>query len=212
MLYSEEKKFVYIAVPKTGTTSFEREMQRIDPSILRNHIKMPNGKIVPVNKHITLKKVQALLGPKAREYRYFGFFRNPIDHTISKYFYYTTGRGYKRFKEGKIGVPSLGAKVRFAQFTPRPLWFLIYPLKPQVSFIEDDAGEIALDFCGLTENLDMDICEFLRIAGYRDVKHKLEHLNSAPRRAFTPFERKLIETVVKCRLSKDFTFYEQLRQ
>lgn len=211
MLFSEEKKFVYIAVPKTGTTSLEQELKRIDPLILRNHIVLPDGRTQRVNKHITLKQVQALLGPKAGDYRYFGFVREPIDHTISKYFYYTTGRGYERFREGKIGTRALGLKVRFSRLIPRPLWFLFYPLNLQVSFIKDNSGNVALDFCGRTERLDSDMTELLHVAGYSDVTHQLRRLNSAPRREFGTRERSFIESILQIRLKEDLSFYATIR-
>lgn len=73
MLSAESKEFAFSAVPKSGTTSIELEMRRLDPNILRNEMVLPDGSIRPVNKHITLRKPQENLGPLAGEYRYVAF-------------------------------------------------------------------------------------------------------------------------------------------
>lgn len=211
MLFSEARKFVYIAVPKTATTSVERELQRIDPDILRNQLILPSGKICPVSKHINLVKVQSLLGEKASEYKYFGFIRDPLDHVISRYFYYTTGRGYRRYKEGKIGSWTLRYKVSFSRLIPRPLWFMLYPLRQQTGFFRDQYGRMALDFCGRVDRLDSDFEVMLRQAGYDCLAHhQLPRFNVAPRDEIGPLEKRFIKAVVKTRLRDDIAFYKHV--
>lgn len=213
MLFFEARKFVYIAVPKTGTTSVEQEMQRIDPDILRNHVVLPSGEVRRVNKHIALAEVQALLGDKASEYKYFGFVREPVDHVISRYYYYARGRARQNFETRAISkrrLPMRAAKVWFARFVPRPLWFILYPLRQQTFFLRDQRGRIAVDFCGRMDRLKSDLEAMLRRAGYASSEHQLDRLNVAPRDEIGQFEQRLIAAVVKWRLRDDIAFYKHL--
>lgn len=213
MLFSETKKFVFIAVPKTGTTSIELEMRRLDPDILRNEMVFPDGSIRKVNKHITLRDVQKILGNKASEYRYFAFMREPVDHTISRYYYYANGRGRQRYESRAVRkgrLPSLGAKVWFARLVPRPLWFVLYPLRQQTAFIRNREGRIALDFCGRVDRLHEDLTDMLRHAGYENTTHEVPHLNIAPRNPIGRLEQRFIRAVLDRRLKSDLAFFKEL--
>lgn len=213
MLFSEARKFVFIAVPKTGTTSIELEMRRLDPEILRNEMVLPDGNTRRVNKHITLREVQRILGDKADEYRYFGFVREPVDHAISRYHYYAIGRGRERFEARAIRkgrLPSLGVKVWFARLVPRPLWFVLYPVRQQTAFVRNREGRIALDFCGRVDRLHEDLTEMLRRAGYENSAHEVPHLNIAPRSPIGRLEYKFIRAVLYRRLKSDLAFFKEL--
>lgn len=214
MLFSQSKKFVFIAVPKTGTTSIEQELRRIDPDILRNKMVFPDGTIRPVNKHITLRDAQAILGEAAGDYRYFAFVREPFDHSISRYHYYANGRGYERFKKRSVSashLPALGLRVYFARLVPRVCWFLMYPLRHQTAYISDRDGRIALDFCGTLDALDRDLSTMLDMAGYPDTSHEVPHLNIAPRSAISPLEERFLRSVLGWRLRADFNFFSALQ-
>lgn len=213
MLFSQEKKFVFIAVPKTGTTSLEQELRRLDPDILRNKIVFPDGIIRKVNKHITLREVKKILGNNANQYLYFAFVREPIDHTISRYYFFKNGRARKRYESGSVRKERraiLGAKVWFARIVPRPCWFLLYPLGLQTKFISNLDDRIELDFCGRFDRLNEDFSEMLRRAGYDDIKHNMPHLNNARRKDIGGLEIKFISEVLKRRLNIDLQFYQDL--
>lgn len=212
MRFSEAYKFVYIAVPRTGTTAVEKEIQRIDPGVLRNHVILPSGEVRRVNKHINVANVQALLGEKSSEYKYFGFIREPVDQVISRYFYYSKGRSYQRYKDGLIGSWTLRYKLPFSRLMPRPLWFVFYPFRKQTAFLRDQHGHIPLDFCGRADRLDNDLEKMPRRAGYTEFEHQLTRLNVAPRDEIGALEKRFIKTVVKLRLQDDIAFYRNLEE
>ena len=212
MLFSAEKKFVFIAVPKTGTTSVEQAWTEFDPSVLRNHLLLPNGQLVQVNKHISLRQVRHLLGKSARQYKFFAFLREPLDHTLSRYFYYANGRGFQRYKRGTIGKWTLGPKVVFTRLIPRSLWFLFYPLRTQIKSVVDEQGSVALSFCGRFSELNADFCKMISLAGYKKRPKQLSKTNAATRDTLSEAELKWLSFVVRTRLKPDVEFFERLQK
>ncbi len=90
MILSHLHKFIYIAVPKTGTTSVHRHIELmklggVEVYNLGNENKLPKG--VKFRKHITAldlkKKVHAF-----DQYFKFTFVRNPYCYAVSWTYYY----------------------------------------------------------------------------------------------------------------------------
>ena len=75
MIISSEKKFIFVAIPKTGTSSIEKALGKYSDTELEN------GKV----KHLLLKNVEDLLD---KPYYKFCFFRNPWDRMVSLYHYH----------------------------------------------------------------------------------------------------------------------------
>ena len=79
MIVSSEKKFIFAAVPKTGSSSIERVLSKYNDDELNE--RAPDGVI----KHKKLGKMHRLLD---RPYYKFCFFRNPWDRAVSFYHYH----------------------------------------------------------------------------------------------------------------------------
>ncbi len=87
MIISHDNKFIFIAIPKTGTTSLQE--------VLKNKLKGSKYKIytsnIPKNgftKHMTITEVKNLIDKqKFNSYLKFAFVRNPYDIVVSWYTY-----------------------------------------------------------------------------------------------------------------------------
>lgn len=75
MIVSTEKKFIFAAIPKTGTSSIEKVLGKYSDE------KLEDGLV----KHVHLRKVKDLLD---KPYYKFCFFRNPWDRMVSLYHYH----------------------------------------------------------------------------------------------------------------------------
>ena len=87
MPISHNKRFVFVCVPKTGTSSIRAALQpyletaKIIPSTLSKGIKIKLDLHISYEEHLTLY-------PEARNYISFGFVRNPYFRFVSTYLYH----------------------------------------------------------------------------------------------------------------------------
>jgi len=79
VIVSSEKKFIFVAVPKTGSSSIERMLIKYNDDEL--NVRVSDGVI----KHKKLSKIPEMLD---RPYYKFCFFRNPWDRAVSFYHYH----------------------------------------------------------------------------------------------------------------------------
>lgn len=210
MLCSSENRYIYVAVPRTGTTSIEAMLIKRDPNLRRNRLPAGNMSFKKVNKHISTQEIIEELGEKQYGLKYFAFVRDPADYAISKYFYYLTGRGRKRYTEGKTGAPDLWLKVWLVRVLPAVVWFAIYPWRSQVSFLQTSSGEIDLAMIGRFDRFDKDFERMAVRIGYTHSADRHLHVNAAPRIIFSPLKRKIIEAIIRIRLSDDMALYNVL--
>lgn len=93
MIMSTERKFVFVEVPKTGTSAIARRLLEIDPTLERDIVYLPDGSRVHLDStHTSATKLRQMLGTSAANYTFVGFLRDPVDLIASKYFYYKVGR------------------------------------------------------------------------------------------------------------------------
>lgn len=94
MIISSEKKFIFIAVPKTGTSSIEEALKEYSDEELKT------GEI----KHAQLRHIPHMLD---KPYYKFCFFRNPWDRMVSLFHYHQRkdddflSRGYRDVEFGE---------------------------------------------------------------------------------------------------------------
>ncbi|MCR9104380.1 MAG: sulfotransferase family protein [Gammaproteobacteria bacterium] len=151
MILSDSHRFIFVAVPKVGSSSTEEVL---------TPYKAPLSDAF--NRHATCLKLQRDLPPSVWEdYFKFAFVRDPYDRMLSWYFY--------RQRE-PLGAPDhprhhlyTGDKT-FAQFihgfSSNELMF------KQVDFIAPHQGGLLVDFVGRFENLQADfsrICQRLSL-------------------------------------------------
>lgn len=161
MIFSEEKRFVFIHIPKTGGMSIKLALKQF--SLKENEIPVHHRALsTAVRKHDPAKKVRAVLNLNIwSTYYKFAFVRNPFDWMVSLYHYIK--------KDKRDPRHMLAQKLTFKEFA---LWFSKaspkrYPArKGQKSYVTNATGSIILDFVGRLENFNTDfntICKKLNI-------------------------------------------------
>lgn len=108
MIISHKYRFIYIRNPKTGSTSIENYLKRIDPDcIYSDETTIPYG-------HQTYEQIKNILSDKIfNNYYKFGFMRNPKDWFVSQYVNnMVLDYSHERFEQislllndGKLNVP-----------------------------------------------------------------------------------------------------------
>ena len=83
MIISHKNKYVYIALPLTGSTAISRELRL-------NY----DGEPILV-KHATFEDFARIAKPAEKDYFVFSSIRNPLDSTVSLYFKYLTDHKHK---------------------------------------------------------------------------------------------------------------------
>ena len=82
MIISHKYKFIYIRIPKTGSTSVEQFLISIDPDCIRS------DETTPPYGHHTASQLKRIVGDEVwSEYFTFTFVRNPYDWIASQYSY-----------------------------------------------------------------------------------------------------------------------------
>lgn len=162
MLISENRKFIYLAVPKTGSTSIETHLMSLDPEIKRNTVPRPNGTWVPVHKHAKAAAIKEQMRETMHDYTVVAFIRSPISTAISKYYYYRVGRGAERARLPNFTRKAMGLRLRVLSTLILPLrtWVRLYPYSMMHEFLLDDQKNLLVDVMGDFGNLQ---AEFERI-------------------------------------------------
>jgi hypothetical protein len=213
MLYSEDKKFIFVAVPKTGTTSIQRRLTSVDSSLLRNRVHDIAGKLVKVPTHASAIEIRKIMGPRAQEFTFVAFLRDPREVVVSKYHFYRSGRaarkqGLAKRRPGDTVRFNLGRTFRVisARLLPLSLWARFYPFSSSSHFITDCKGELIVDQIGTMERLQEDINRIFSAFGYSQAELQLGTANRTQyKRARDP----VIDAIAERRLSEDCSLFDR---
>jgi hypothetical protein len=187
VILSEPRKFIFIEVPKTGSTAVREGLLKIDGDLLVNQIPLKNGKLVPVGTHISASDVKSIMGAAALEYTFVAFIRDPRSIVLSKYYFYRQGRPWILLRRGKLRLFSRGSpnaitistafKVVFARLTPVDIWMQVYPFRHSWEYVCNNQHDIIVDFLGLFDELESEFKRIFSQFGYRNEQLVLEVTN-----------------------------------
>ncbi len=151
MIISHRHKFVFVAIPKTGTHSVRQALrQHLGPDDMEQ-VKLFVDKQFPYSElarlghgHISLEQVRPFLGEEAfSAYFKFAFVRNPFDRFISYCAFITRQRNL--FGQDPKGV------MRHFLFAEPPEQHILF--KPQHDFIVDTDGGLLTNAVGRVEEM-----------------------------------------------------------
>lgn len=177
MIISHQHRFVFAAIPKTGTHSVRRALrEHLGPEDLEQvglfvQKSFPFDALAKIGHgHISLSQVRPFLGEEAfGRYFKFAFVRNPFDRFVSYCAFMTRDDG--AFERDPRDV------MRYFLFKDRPLDHLLF--QPQHTFVTDDSGALLTDAIGRVEEMQASydaICQKLGLASAR-----LDKVNSSRR-------------------------------
>ncbi len=204
MNLSTDKKYLFIAIPKTGTTSIEKNLLEYGHWLI-------DGK--PTHKHIFAQTARKMLGQQRfDEYFKFTFVRNPWDLYRSFYRY--------TIKMSQAAVPEILFHDKFVQKCKQlhqdgVLTFeefihnkILHP-PAQYKFITDNDDNIIVDYIGKFEHIDKDyehICSKIGIK-YNPVPHlNKASLYSSYRTIYTKETKDIVEE--RCKMDIEMFKYK----
>lgn len=194
---SRVRKFIFIEVPKTGTSSIVAQLLNVDGALERNKVYLASGRTLSVPTHTTAAEITNMLGSEREKYTIIGFLRNPRDVLISKYYFYKCGRIKNLVQQRKATFGEI-ARHFSTKALPLEFWILLYPYKTSEYFILGPNGDLLLDRVGVYEDLANDFKCIFSAFGYKDEELSLPHLNISSRPSR---ESKLLEFISKVSLT-----------
>ena len=206
MIISEEKKFIFIAVTKTGSSSIASALGKYGK--IYGH---KNKKETGIRRHIPLNNFvrnHNLLLKDQSEYFKFAFVRNPWERAVSWYTY--TGR----LDPKKDLVDSAGKMIKcrsskglsFSEFIKEKKFIWGSAIGGQLGMITNSDGKILADFIGRFENIQEDfdiVCDKIGIP-----REKLPHKNKSKHKHYTEYYDEETKEVVARRYVKDIEFFK----
>lgn len=207
MIISYENRYIFIAVPKTGTTSIQKLLLESDPTA-RNYGIEINGRHYSFGEHDTALQIKSELGDLYSEFRTFGFIRHPYSRIVSSYFFYEQG-GKRLDKRNKKRILR---ELRFltAKVLPIKIWSVLYPYKSNKEYFIDRDGNVIVDNIGIFENLDKDFLKIADKIGIPISADKIPHSNRSKHEGKDEyFTNKLHEYLIDLKIGNDLEFYNR---
>jgi len=163
MILSDEHRYVFVQLPRTGSTAIARELcQRY------------GGRRV-LQKHSTYRDFLAVATPEQRQYFVFSSIRNPLDDAVSRYFKYVTDhhQRYSGRSKGKASrLVRLQDRLVWHWRSPREMSFSDFFLKAYIVPYDNWASEAHQTFDAVIrfEQLADDFDAALRRIGLTPVR------------------------------------------
>ena len=177
MIISRSRRFIFAAIPKTGTHSVRQALRaHLAPGDMEQvglfvDKRFPWPELAQLRHgHLSFAQVRPYLGEADfAGYFKFAFVRNPFDRFVSYCAFVTRETG--AFQHDPRGV------MNHVLFEARPLQHLLF--QPQHTLLVDEAGRLLADYVGRVERMQAsfdEICARIGIASQR-----LEQVNSTRR-------------------------------
>lgn len=203
MIISHQHRFIFAAIPKTGTHSVRRALrERLGPDDLEQvglfvQKSLPFEALANIGHgHISLSQIRPFLGEETfARYLKFAFVRNPFDRFVS-YCAFTT-REDGEFERDPQGV------MRYFLFKDRPLDHVLF--QPQHAFLVDSAGALLTDAIGRVEDMQASydsICGRIGIAS-----SPLDKVNSTRRSDYRVYYDKTLIDGVTALYQRDLELF-----
>lgn len=193
MIISFARKFIFAAIPKTGTHAVRQALRAnlapedIEQVGLFVERKFPIPELAALGHgHLTLQQVRPHLPPEQFEgFFKFAFVRNPFDRFISYCAFMTRVRGELETKPHQV--------MRF--YIDKPQWQHVL-FQPQHHFVCDPAGNLLTDYIGRVEEMQQSYDHIADRIGVPTAK--LQKINATKRRDYRSYYTpELVDEVAK---------------
>lgn len=206
MVISYENRYIFIAVPKTGTTSIQNLLLNQDPTARKYGIEI-EGKWFSFGEHDTALQIKNELGEYYSQFRTFAFIRNPYSRLVSSYSFYKNG---KPITLGNKNPWPARIKTLYARVVPFKFWVLTYPYKSNIEHVVDENGNLIVDFIGTFENLQEDLAKIFHRINLKVSLDQLQHVNKSKHLSTAKyFTNELFDNAVRKIIQRDLNFYER---
>ncbi len=183
MIISHRHRFIFVAVPKTGTHSVRQALREhlgeedLEQVGLFVNKRFPFEELAKIRHgHLSLRQIRPYLQhPSFEDYFKFAFVRNPFDRFVSYCAFMTREKG--NFSENPQGV------MEMILFKMKPHDHILF--RPQHELLVDDDGRLLTDYVGRVEEMQASydaICARIGIPGAT-----LEQVNSSRRGTYRDY-------------------------
>lgn len=193
MIISNSLRFIFVAIPKTGTHAVRQALrEHLAPDDLEQvglfvEKKFPIPELAAIGHgHIALDEVRPFIAPTDFDSFFkFGFVRNPFDRFIS----------YCAFMTRALGQFEADPKRVMRRYIERPpLQHVLF--RPQHSFLTGSDGQLLTDQVGRVEQMQQSYDEIARRIGIPTAT--LDRVNASDRRDYRSYyDQPLIDGVAK---------------
>jgi len=182
MIVSFRHKFIFVAIPKTGTHAVRQALrEHLGPEDIEQvglfvDKRFPMPELAQLEHgHISLQQLRAHLPPEQFDSFFkFAFVRNPFDRFISFCAFMT--RVEKQFEADPHKV--------MRSFIQNPPWHRIL-FQPQHTFVTGADGKLLTDYVGRVEEMQQSYDEIARRIGVPSAQ--LEKVNASERRDYRSY-------------------------
>ena len=200
MIVSHRHRFVFFAVPRTGTHAIRAALGPVlgeddwQQQSLTEQVRLPVPALARFNHgHLTLRQVQASWPPSLwRGYFKFAFVRNPYDRFVSACAMLNQRNPHYRGRETAFMKRAL----TIARFRQRVL------IRPQVDMLVDATGKLGMDYVGRYETLQQGFAAACRQIGIPEVD--LAHRNASEHDAYASYYDAELTAAVTAFFRRDF--------
>lgn len=193
MIVSALHKYIFVAIPKTGTHAVRRALrEHMGPNDLEQvglfvQKRFPIPELARLQHgHLTLQQIRPYMRPEEwTSFFKFAFVRNPFDRFVSYCAFMTRDSGEFEREPQKV----------MRHFGANPPWAHIL-FQPQHSFIAGEDGGLLTDQLGRVEEMQQSYDGIAARIGIPTAN--LDHVNSSKRRDYREYyDQALIERVAK---------------
>jgi hypothetical protein len=183
MIISHRHRFIFFAIPKTGTHSVRQALRpSLGPEDLEQvglfvQKKFPFPELKDIKHgHFTSREIRPVLGDDVYDsYKKFAFVRNPFDRFVSYCSF--IARDTPHFKSNPLQF------MKYVATELRPLQHVLF--KPQSHFVTDDKGDLQLDFVGRNETMQASYDELCAKLGIPSTP--LQRVNGSERKPYAEY-------------------------
>jgi hypothetical protein len=198
MIISHKYKFIFFAIPKTGTHSIRFALRPHLGSEDEEHVGLYHHSRLNIdafkdriNGHMSVKEIRPYISDEIwNTYYKFCFVRNPWDRFVSAVFFKN-----KEIQENEKYAAALMKYTIEEASTTKGMFY-----RPQTGYLTNDEEQLAMDFIGKTETIQADynkICKYLGIPS-----QQLEQVNTSKHKDYSRY----YDTELK---EKVANFYQQ---
>jgi len=194
VFYSGQNKILFIAPPKTGSTSVEKQLVKVFDDGKRFQIELPDRTVTSRD-----VKTPSLGHAKAVEIRdavsvdvfsalsVFGFVRDPIEKLVSSYFFTRSRTLSDAFQMGTKRSKSMlivrrVSTILLARVLPLWLWSLVFRMRDCSSYFTDRDGKLIVDYLGSIQRLSQDLNAIFDDIGLNVGKVAIPRINTSKHR------------------------------
>jgi hypothetical protein len=193
MIISPQHRFIFAAIPKTGTHAVRQALrEHMGPQDLEQvglfvNRKLPIPDLAKVGHgHLSLQQVRPYFRPEDFDgFFKFAFVRNPFDRFIS----------YCAFMTREGGQFEKNPQVVMRHFMDNPPWHHVL-FQPQHTFVAGADGNLLTDYLGRVEEMQLSYDEAAKRIGIPS--RPLDRVNASSRRDYRDYyDQALIDGVAK---------------